>query len=106
MNETTRDPEAIHPELPETAVPMRREGYHLDKIPCCVVLQNESNQNVLVLNETGALIWRLCNGDISVGSMIDMVCEGYPVSRDDVVRDVNRSLDTFRIYELVDIKGA
>lgn len=103
MNESTQELDSVHPELPETALPVRRDGYHLGKIPCCVVLQNESDQNILVLNETGALIWRLCNGDNNVGGIIDMICESYPLSRDAVARDVYRSLDTFRIYELMDI---
>lgn len=97
--------EPIHPQLPGTAVPMRRDGYHLGRIPCCEVLQDEKNQNVLVLNETGALIWRLCDGDRNVAAMIQMIGDSFAEPLESVARDVNRALDTFRVYDLMDISG-
>lgn len=97
--------EPIHPELPDSAIPVRREGFHLGRIPCCEVLQDENDQNHLVLNETGALIWRLSDGQRNVAEMIQMICDSFPEPRESVVRDVNRTLDTFRVHDLMDITG-
>ena len=106
MDKSYQNSEPIHPALPAAAIPRRRDGYRLGKIPCCAVLQDENCQNILVLNDSGALIWRLCNGDIDVGGMIDMIDASFHDSRDSVARDVYRSLDTFRTYDLIEIDGA
>jgi len=97
--------EPLHPELPGSAVPKRRDGYHLGRIPCCEVLQDDMDQNVLVLNETASLIWRLSDGERNLTDMIDLICDSFTEPREALTRDVNRALDTFRLYDLMDIYG-
>ena len=97
--------EPIHPELPGTAVPVRRDGFHLGRIPCCEVLQDEMDRNILVLNESAALIWRLSDGERNLAEIVEMISDSFAETSESVARDVNRALDTFRIYDLIDITG-
>ena len=43
---------------------------------------------VIYSNPTAALIWQLCDGVRSVEAIIDLLCEAYPESQDDIRRDV------------------
>lgn len=105
MNISSQRASSIHPELPDTAIPSRRDGFHVSSVPCCKVLQDENNVNVLKLSDCSVLIWELCNGEISVGDMLSLLKESYPEAADEITRDVYRSLDTFKEYEVIDIAG-
>lgn len=97
--------EPVHLPLPDSAVPKQLPGFHIGKIPCCTVLKDENDKNVLVLNETSTLIWYLCNAEVNVGEMMSLLKESFPDAGEQIAADVYRSLDTFKLYEVIEIPG-
>ena len=59
---------------------------------------------VKVLNEVGARIWELVDGHKSTSDLIDIICEEYDISREEVEQDtmdfVQRMLDV-QLLEIV-----
>ena len=69
--------------------------YLLEKIGSEITVYHPSLTTSLYLNETGALIWELCDGKRSILDIIDILVELYPESRDQIqhgVLDVISSL--------------
>lgn len=78
--------------------------YFLEKIDNEITVYHPSLTTSLYLNETGALIWELCDGKRTVTDVIDILLELYPESssqiHDDVTSIISRLVDnnmaTFR----------
>ncbi len=71
--------------------------YFLEKIDDEITVYHPSLTTSLYLNETGALIWELCDGDRTVTDIIDILLELYPESRsqihDDVIGIISRLVE-------------
>lgn len=102
-NNDKSDVRALHAEFPPQAVPSRKQGFELKKIPCCFLLQDAEGKNVLKLNETSVLIWELCNGELSVGDMLELLLESFPEAADNLEKDVFRVLDEFNEEKVITI---
>jgi hypothetical protein len=94
---------SLHSEFPDHAVPKRREGYQIKKIPCCYLLNNPALQHTVKLNETSLLLWELCNGSLSVGEILELLVENFPQAESIMRRDVFRVLDEFVEEEVITI---
>lgn len=94
---------SFHPELPDSLVPRQKKGFHLTKVPCCFVLQNGNNEDVLKLNATGALVWSLCGEEYNVGELLEILHDTFPDNQEEIDRDVYRVLDTLNTYEVIDL---
>ena len=68
-----------------------------------VRVAEEKKLTCCFLNETGGLIWKLCDGKRSVSDMIAEVAAHYGVSEDVVSQDVCRLLDQLRAAALVQV---
>lgn len=70
-------------------------NYFLEKIDNEITVYHPSLTTSLYLNETGALVWELCDGKRKISDVIDILVELYPESRDQVnigVTDIIRRL--------------
>lgn len=71
--------------------------YFLEKIDNEITVYHPSLTTSLYLNETGALIWELCNGKRTVTDVIDILLKLYPESsgqiHDDVTGIISRLVD-------------
>ena len=71
--------------------------YFLEKIDNEITVYHPSLTTSLYLNETGALIWELCDGKRTVTDVIDILLTLYPESRsqihDDVTGIISRLVD-------------
>lgn len=93
--------EDLHPAVPDAAIPRRAEGFHLKRTPCCFLLADAEDKNVLKLNQTGVLLWELCRGEYSVGEILTMLRESFPEASGDIARDIYRVLDEFQAAGVV-----
>lgn len=59
-------------------------NYFLEKIGSEITVYHPSLTTSLYLNETGALIWELCDGKRSISDLIDILIELYPESSDQI----------------------
>ena len=95
MSETTKEfLHSLHPVFPDELVVQQVTGVRMDRIPCCYILRppGEDSQ-VIKLNDTGALIWSLCEQQRSVGEISDLIADAYSVDREEVRRDISRVMD-------------
>lgn len=91
----------LHPELPDAAVPRRGEGYRLKRTPCCYLLVDAQDKTLLKLNQTGVLLWELCQGEFSVGEILALLRESFPEASGDIAKDIYRVLDEFQASGVV-----
>ncbi len=63
-------------------------GYLLEKIDDEITVYHPTLATSLYLNETGALIWELCDGERSISEVIDILVENYPENSRQIADDV------------------
>jgi hypothetical protein len=57
--------------------------------------------SVYTLNETGAFIWELIDGKISVGGIIENVINEYEIDRETATADVHSFIDNMGKYLII-----
>jgi len=92
MNQDTKEfLHSLHPILPDSTRVRRSERFEIQKIPCCTLLRNvEDRSQVLKLNDSGFIIWQLCEEDRELGEIVDLLADAYEHDREDMARDVSR----------------
>ena len=93
MSQDKVDVKDLHPVLPSEMVPVQQDRYQLKRIPCCYVLAAEDDPEVVKLNDTAVLIWKLCSGEWTVGEIVQTLSDEYPDAAADIAKDVYRTLD-------------
>lgn len=63
-------------------------GYLLERMDNEITVYHPTLATSLYLNETGALIWELCDGVRPVSEVIDILAELYPEQREQIADDV------------------
>ncbi len=63
-------------------------GYLLERIDDEITVYHPILATSLYLNETGALIWELCDGVRSISDVIDILVENYPENGEQIADDV------------------
>jgi len=91
----------IHPELPDDSVPVRKENIGIKQLPCCLYLTDPDGKPIVKLNDSSSLIWSLCNGEFSVGAMIELLRDSFPDAADVIAKDVYRVLDEFKEQDVI-----
>ena len=67
-----------------------KEGFLLERIDGEISVYHPILTTAIYLNETGGLIWELCDGERSVGDIIDLLGDHYPESRHLIETDVKK----------------
>lgn len=74
-----------------------KDGYLLEEFDQEITVYHPTLTTSLYLNETGALIWNLCDGSRSVSEIILLLSSYYPESSAqielDVIALINRLID-------------
>ena len=92
--------EDLHQSFPLETRPRQSEDYTAEKIPCCWILSRAGVDKKIKLNDSSMLIWQLCDGENTVGEMIEALQEAFP-DVPDMDRDVQRALDELLAEELI-----
>jgi PqqD family protein of HPr-rel-A system len=66
------------------------------------LLIDEQSGSVHVVNGTAAQLWELCDGDPTVGELVDSIARVYELAREAVRDDVERMIVTFRELGLLE----
>ena len=93
----------FHDVQPSEAVPVQKPGYSVSKVGCCSKMIVDKTVPMLKINETSEIIWNLCNGEFTIGSIVSTLQEAFPDNKDDIEKDVMRIIDTFHVEEVIDI---
>lgn len=67
-------------------------GYLLERIDNEITVYHPTLATSLYLNESGALIWELCDGKRSIAEVIEVLAELYPENREQIADDVRTLL--------------
>jgi len=82
------------------SIPKPIEGFQTQTLDGEIVLFHPTRNTIIHLNQTGALVWQLCDCLRSVDEIIEILSAAYPAARDQIAVDVPET-----IQELVQ-KGA
>lgn len=76
----------------ETRRPVQVPGFKLEEMDDEVILFHPTRSTVVHTNQSGALIWQLCDGRRSVEEIIALLRQTYPDSAAAIAGDVERVL--------------
>ncbi len=63
-------------------------GYLLEQLDDDIVVYHPTLTTSLYCNQTGAIIWQLCDGQRTVADIIALLCGHYPDSADSIPHEV------------------
>lgn len=66
----------------------RSENCLLEEMDDEILLYNPQSNITLHLNESSALIWKMIDGESSVGALIEVLAENYPEAKGQIQGDV------------------
>jgi hypothetical protein len=75
--------------------PRRRDDVWIRQVREENAIYDPSTGSVHLLNETALAVWHLCDGDTTVGEMVESIVTLFDMHRDIVVEDVDRILKQF-----------
>ena len=71
-----------------TSVPRKAPGHFIDEVDGELILSRKDSQEGLIVNETAALVWELCDGKARVEEIIQLLEESYPIAASEIADDV------------------
>ena len=74
-------------------IPSPKKGCHLEEFDDELVLYDMESTQAIYLNETAALVFRLCDGKRTTGDIEMLLKEAYPEMADEIESDVRAVLD-------------
>ncbi len=83
---------APSPRIAPESTPSRAPGFVLDEIDGELILGIPGSGESLLLNQTAALVWSLCDGKRSQRQIAGQLMEAYPEARDRIDNDVSAAL--------------
>ena len=78
-----------------SAKPKQKPDYNLEMMDGELLLYHLDETKILYCNQTASLIWHLCDGQRTVGQMIDILSEAYPKAAGTMASDVEETIQQF-----------
>lgn len=69
-------------------IPCRVEGFQMETIEGEIILLHPARNLIIHCNQSGALIWNLCDGNRTVAEIIELLGAAYPEARDEIAVNV------------------
>ena len=76
-------------------VPKAHSSFELEEIDGELLLYSPQSTRSIYMNSTASIIWRLCDGKLTVGEIISLLREAFPDAGDSIDQDVKDSIDLF-----------
>ncbi len=86
----------------ESNIYQRSENCFLEEMDDEILLYNPSNNITLHLNESSALVWKMLDGQHSIGTLIAVLQEQYPDAKDQIQIDVTELIEQLVKEEAVE----
>lgn len=74
--------------MKSTSIPKPIEGFQTQELDGEFVLLHPIQNTIIHLNQTGALVWELCDCTRTVDEIIELLSAAYPEARDQIAVDV------------------
>ncbi len=78
--------------------PLRAGNFISDIVDNEIILLNPDRNRFLYLNQTAALVWEQCTGELSVKEIIQGLKEAFSTSEKEIQGDVEETLQAFLKY--------
>ena len=75
-------------------VPTPVNGFQVENLDGEIVLLHPARNLIIYSNQTGALIWQLCDGRRSVNEIVEILSAAYPASQAEIAFDVPQTIQT------------
>ncbi len=75
-----------------TLCPRPAEGFQLETLEGEIVLLHPIHNIIVYSNQSGALIWNLCDGQRSVAEIVDILGAAYPEAAAEIALDVPQTI--------------
>ncbi|MCP5094028.1 MAG: pyrroloquinoline quinone biosynthesis peptide chaperone PqqD [Chloroflexi bacterium] len=75
--------------------PFQIAGFLLEKLDDELILLHPTGLTLIQSNESGSMIWQLCDGQRTVADIIQLLSAAYPESKDEIAADVVTTLNQF-----------
>ena len=82
---------------------MPRKGYHLSEMEGEGLLYSHEKMTMIYLNESAAVIWRLCDGQRTVAQIVDFLKSAFPDVSHQLDGDVCGTIQQFVDYDMLDL---
>ncbi len=76
-----------------TEIPVPRPGYHVEEMDEEAVLYSRTRTKAIYLNETARVIWQLCDGERSIGTIVEILSAEFPEAATSIERDVIETIE-------------
>ena len=87
-------------------IPLQEQDVVSRTIDGEAVLVTPAQGEVKVINEVGARIWEVCDGQISASQIVELICNEYQVERDQAEKDVLEFLEALYTRGLIVVSGS
>jgi hypothetical protein len=76
-------------------IPTPVDGFQVENLDGEIVLLHPARNLIVYSNQTGALIWQLCDGRRSVDEIVEILSAAYPESKAEIAVDVPLTIQTW-----------
>jgi hypothetical protein len=80
--------------MQKTFAPTPINGFQVENLDGEIVLLHPARNLIIYSNQTGALIWQLCDGQRSVDEIVEILSAAYPESKAEIIIDVPQTIQT------------
>lgn len=87
------------------SIPRPRRGFEMEEIDGEIVIYRAASNKAIYLNETASVIWQLCDGQRTVGEIVDAIAAAYP-DQPSVAGDVIEAIEMLRREGAVQLEPA
>jgi hypothetical protein len=94
------DADAIETEL----VPIRKDDYRLEQLDDELLLYHPNEEKIVYLNQTGSLIWGLCDGSHNIEQIIRLLSDAFPDAAEAIPSDVRKAVTAFKEAGCIEVK--
>lgn len=71
-----------------TLSPRPTQGFQMETLDGEIILLHPTRNVIIHSNQSGALIWSLCDGQRSVAEIVEILGAAYPESQEEIAVDV------------------
>ncbi|RMF04853.1 MAG: PqqD family protein [Chloroflexi bacterium] len=83
--------------------PQQKPGYRLEALDDELLLYHPGRTAIIYCNATASLVWQLCDGNRTIGEMIDLLSAAYEQPAEVIKADVFSVLEEFCRHGAVQI---
>ncbi len=80
-----------------------KPDFFLERMDDEIIVYHPTLTTSLYFNETGALIWQLCDGQRTVAEIVALLCQTYPESAAQIETEVTALLQTLIEHQVADL---